>query len=260
MNPLVLRVATRFAARPIPLDKAAVHQEAETLTKKLIDRLAYVPEGHPVGHGKLVESVFDLQLVRGDRVKVPIIVEAKPSGSTHRVLGGGMSPERVRTYDDEYLPVTRVIPHVWVFINGSKPRDEFTNETTIQGLEHDIYEELIHEFSHAAEAAFLYDSAESQRAEEGAASGRGTPEYYNLPTEVRAYMQQIVDDVTRLAALPILRKLLSAKAKTPHDLVMAYLDKSAKWKQVERHLNPQNKAKVLKAVYTALDESGLLPS
>ena len=79
-------------------------------------------------------------------------------------------------------------------------------------------------------------------------------EYYNSPHEVRAFMQQILNDI-----LPKARGFRrNVEPHNDHAFVMRLLNTSSKWKQIQRHLEPKNEALILKAAYRALVEAGIL--
>jgi hypothetical protein len=73
-------------------------------------------------------------------------------------------------------------------------------------------------------------------------------------------MQQVVDEAAMQAAL--LREgweiFPPSGPVNNQAFVKDCLNKSITWGDVERHLSPMNRAKILKAVYTELDEKGLL--
>jgi len=82
--------------------------------------------------------------------------------------------------------------------------------------------------------------------------------YFNSPHEVRAYMQQVVDDVLRIA--PTLQEK-AALSRTPNEVVIeGSLSESPAWNKVERHLNAANRQRILKSVALALADHGLLHS
>jgi hypothetical protein len=82
--------------------------------------------------------------------------------------------------------------------------------------------------------------------------------YFNSPHEVRAYMQQIIDDVLRVAPSLQEKAYLS---RTPNELVVeGSLSESLAWNKIERFLNATNRARILKNVVLALSDRGLLHS
>lgn len=92
----------------------------------------------------------------------------------------------------------------------------FSHGFSFDTLEEDVYSILLHEVTHLRDPFKHW--------------GGG---YYNNPREVRAYLQQIVDEVEGLKGD-----------------VQQLLDKSKTWKRVNRFWSFENRKRVLKTVYT----------
>jgi hypothetical protein len=90
--------------------------------------------------------------------------------------------------------------------------------------------------------------------------GQNLRGYYNSPAEVKAYMGQVVYEVVRAASMQEVRAKADVN-RNPNDvLVEEALARSPAWQQIDKHLTPDNKAKVLRAAYRALSERNLLYS
>jgi len=131
--------------------------------------------------------------------------------------------------------------------NRLQPLDECTSETC---LPYGLYSLLTHEVTHAAEVIFGWKSNKGTKLQDGETVVEHRGKYINDPMEVRAFMQQVVDEVLRyvrkLASLPEKKRLTTA------------LRLSTTWSLLKDDLTQRNKKLILKAVYTALQDEGLL--
>jgi hypothetical protein len=235
---LTLRVAARFIqARPIPLDHGAIKRDSDRIAHYITKYTAHFPSEQVVGrHAKIFDNQeTSVWVIGGDFITIPVLFESTLSKSTSFTVGG------------MYSVVKR---EIWVHINGSKTFGDFADPENQPLVSADIFKVLIHELTHAAEGRFLpheiVDPKESPEERNA---------YFNQAHEVRAYMQQIVSQCLDIANRYLLRKQYKGR---PHQFVEAVVDLSETWKKVRDYMNPQSKAKILKAVYMALDEAGLL--
>lgn len=77
--------------------------------------------------------------------------------------------------------------------------------------------------------------------------------YSNDPTEVRAFMRQVVEETRRQA------RRVGFRAVDQQDLIRMVLYFSPTWSQRSEYWTPANRSLILKAVYDDLSREGLLP-
>jgi hypothetical protein len=242
-------------ARPIRVDKG----EASRVAGRLIDSLEkhlrklalrYGGEhilgniSKPIGP-VLKTSVTD---VLGKKHSVDVAMFSKKSSSPGWLSGGGLGK-----YGSGGSRGKQVIT---IVLNGGNTVDSFLSVLEIR-LRDKIYEMLLHEFTHVA------DVSEPTWSDKDRKSGFRPPgdaeidRYCNDRTEVRAYMQEIVKQATEFVGsnMDALRKIAS-----PNRIVTWALKYSDTWNSFSSCMNDRNKKLVMKAVYTALQDSGFFES
>jgi hypothetical protein len=212
-----------------------------------------------------VEEVLDVASVDGSEVmKAYVLVNSVDSkGKWASVLGGSAGYRRWENGEarvDITLNMNGAIsPAEYLEIpapgSGFKtiriqPLSSCTHETC---LNYGLYSILIHEVTHAAESMFKgkglsYSYDENRKVNDETA-------YMNDPKEIRAFMQQIVDETSRSATVPVIR---DHSNRDNQKLLNLCLKLSTTWKIIHASLTPTNRAKILKAVYGELASSGLL--
>jgi len=258
---LVARIVQRFAARPIRVDKAEVKRFVEhELLPPLVTYLKRLPADRQVGtRAPFIEVSFEgaVEAVDGREVLDAIVqVGAQTSNGKGGAVGRGSAGKRQFEHGRSFVVIKLVIngtlsPREFLEPTGTglfaldrmQPISSCTSEAC---LPFGLYSTLIHELTHAAESMYA-----------------GTPTYYrdgefvdelywNDPQEIRAFMQQIVDEGLRHAGQ------LREHAGNNQRLVELCLKLSTTWGVVGKKLTPANQNKMRKAMYTALDEAGLL--
>ncbi len=147
--------------------------------------------------------------------------------SPHFVLGGAL-----HRIGSDRLEIT-------VRLNAMKAVEDFRSQK--QWLIREVYSTLLHEITHAKDF---------QRPKSYEISERGTPTdpktYYNDPQEVRAFLQQILDQ-TRAFVIHT-HELLGEDLEADTTLVENALRASLVWDEIKRHLSPQNRKHILRIV------------
>jgi hypothetical protein len=250
VDSLALRVAARFAARPIPLDKAAIRKLSEELAAKVAAYAAkHDPEAPMWPADEEIPWSFTIKSVNGVDLQIEGHFNGEHGHSPHLITGGRASKPDL--LDDQTADI-----HVRITLNASKPCKEYLDvEYQLPLLAGQIYSVLVHELTHAAEFQYIRKAPVPDHYLPPEGRAKSFDDYYNSPHEVRAYMQQVIEDIVYKA--PGYRKRV-APDLSPHDFVMKLLRTSDKWKQIEHHLNPKNTATILKAVYDALVKRGVL--
>lgn len=268
MDGLSLRVVRRYrvATRPVHIDKGEIKS---FVTNSLVpDILRWMkhrrPDDEPLGSlDGIAEGTIEIEDASG---KFPIVITVyihslAAKGKWAAVLRGSSSAKA--TYSNGAY---RANVNLW--INGALSPKEWLDEDPMKGgrfeplhsCTHDrclpfgLYSLLTHELTHAAESVFNHPDPAYYRY--GPEKQEVTDEiaYLNDPLEVRAWMQQIVDDVLRTFKNPI----ITNHVKDPRRILDMALRMSTTWGVVQEKLTPQNRNKILKAVHDALVREGLL--
>ncbi len=264
MDPLALRVALRFATRPVWLDKQQISTFVEgTLVPSIRRWLKRRPnQDEPIGavsgiaHGSLVIDAADS---RGT-VDVNIVINAVESkGKWASVLGGSLG----------HSGKTAILQ---LNLNGALSAAEYLSEEPLKKrfqplhsctyetcVPYGLYSIMIHELTHAADMVFPHAPINYyHRGPHGEVVDLNMGAYINDPLEVRAFMQQVADEVLRYAKNDALRPHIEKHKDPNQKLIDLTLKLSTTWKLIEAHLSPANKARILKGVYDRLDQAGLL--
>ncbi len=250
----------RHNAGVVRLDTAEVQSFVEkTLLPRINRALRSMPPRKPIGEELEVPGMkVSVDAALGQRVvrlTSPITVISGPADSDEPV------PRLVFSGDVSD-------PNVGIFLNGSWPPMGFLHASTQRSiaacpskncLPYALYSGLIHELTHLFDSMFPQKHVDTSVFDEtGKYLGERGEEYINAPKEVRAHMQQIVDDALRAARDPALRAF-AAKSKTPdRTLVDEVLHESEAWRKMAPFVSERNGQKVVLAVYKTLAEAGLL--
>ena len=233
---------SRKAARVIRLDKSAVKRLLDDLFKAVKRKVSRLPQDEPIGKLQLVKLPFILKDVAGDDVKINVILRSVPSGSPFMVTGAAAGT----------ISATGE-PAIVVELNGKYNAGIFHSQADEKrGMLYDgVWKSLLHELTHIADTYRKKKEKTTQRvlSEEE----MDLDEYYNEPAEVRAFMQEIVDEV--ILNFPKMRKRFERKDSLRYALKM-----SDAWKRVGPYLNRRNRKKVLGAVWKALESEGMIAS
>jgi hypothetical protein len=235
------RVVRRFlAARPIPIDKGRASTDAYNLQTLLTQALRRFPAGEPLGSRRpFIKTTLDNmegQLnVFHSPIQAPIVqVGSAQTRSPSPLLGGSFE-----------MRGDQAIIHI--DLNGMMTPAALTEALSGRPGMLMLRSTLLHEITHALDKATKSNYHDDSKGPYGVDPAR----YYNDPSEVRAYMQQIVDDVLVFAERARNKPLL-----TGTKLVSDALRSSPRWMQIRQHLTKENTALMLKAVYRALADGG----
>jgi hypothetical protein len=245
-EPRPSKVARRYAARPIRLDRAAVQKTRD----KLVDGLRrwvlrHRTEVEALGveqRRPLASAEITLDDVAGRPLTAEVHLLSKRDPSNPLSIVGAGAGKNRRTGR----------PTVIVFLNAKDNARWFFQKGSV--FPDYLFRTLLHELTHVADT---FD-AEKPRDYEGGTKklmAPGQPEvewddYYNDPMEVRAFMREIYEQVRE--NFP---KFVEAFGETTG---LRYALKSTDWSDIKEHLTPRNKKIILKGVYTALQDDGLI--
>jgi hypothetical protein len=222
-------------ARALPLDKKQLNEIARELQEVIAKKTRY-KEG-PLGK-QILEPArpFDLVTVNGSLRTVYLRLQSIPTNSPYYAVSGGFGKGQEGA------------PYIVININGRLEAEALHKSAASKSylMADQIYKILLHEASHAADI-FSQGIGKSLTEEEA----RNKPEaYYNNPSEVRAYTQEVLLEIE-----PFLRnaqKMYKLFGVTKG--LEMILKNSDTWEEISKYLTEANKRKVIKAVVQALDE------
>jgi hypothetical protein len=235
-------------SKPTPLDKPAVQDYAEMLADDIFEAAREVTTAHDGDYiddnEVLLESEFGVADVKTKEwrtfpVIVRSIVNSDKINQGPLVVGAGAGE-----VDGRFI-VEIVIEGAYTWQKLKELRYHFVR---------DLYTALLHELTHAADHA--YDNATAQAGRPPYMAKDGTiddAEYWNDPREIRAFLQEVVEEV--LARAETFMRSHRGENVT-RDQVLEYVYAGKAWKQTAEYMNERNRAKILKAVYTALVDAG----
>mgnify|MGYP002638878121 CR=1 FL=1 len=241
-------VAQRYAARPIPVDKAQLRKVAQGLVDAMVAEARKTGTGSSAawefrglgsynsrngvtaqGPSVLIENplVYGSGFV-GKPLTIPVWgVTAKDTGTRSRVPSASYAIWDGRNQWIEVRFNAR--------LSGAKLEDSKTVG--------DVYSVLLHEVTHATEMVIDRALAEREANPDRPAHNSHRPDYYDIPVEVRAFMQQVADEVET-----------AVRSGVPFRQA---LKESRSWQRVSPRMNQKNLKKIMKGVYTHIEEQGL---
>jgi hypothetical protein len=251
----------RVASRAIRIDKQEIKRFVEKdLVPEIVHALKHFPDDKPLGaKSAFAEASVDVDAVdRGETLVAVVQVNSISSTGKWASVLRGSAGKRVFERGRGRVPVTlsmngALTPNEYLTPQGQgfsatnrmSPISACTHETC---LPYGLYSILIHELTHVADTPF--SKGPTYFKDDGTVKDDAS--YANDPLEVRAFMQNIVDEAAHHA--PAMRAHFDNNQK----LIDTCLRLSTTWKLIHKDLTPANRAKILKAVYTEFDEQGLL--
>lgn len=244
-------------ASPIFVDKRALASFVQLdLVPQIVRRAERHPNpGEPVGDARgWAKSSYDVTAADGRASRsVPVQVESERSRANFvAVLGGKTSHQGVIT----------------LYLNGAlTPRDLSSDERMqpVWSCRHEscvpygLYSILLHEVTHAADALLPGKRGPAYSPQDVRERGEAAyGPYINDAGEIRAFLQQVVDEVVHHAKDEGLREHFRRDRSPNRALVDIVLTLSTTYSLIDKHLTPSNRARILKAVYEALEREGLL--
>lgn len=214
-------------AKAIKIDKDKIKELAKDLEKSVILR----GSNEPMGKTILANKPYSVKAVDGSTIDLNIVLATEESDSGEIATWGG-----VGSYNDKKVII--------IYLNGSLKGIKELAEKEI--LWKKIWPILIHEITHVSDK---YTKGIGKPLKEDGSIDYVI--YYNDPSEVNAYLQEIVDEVSeRFQYWDKLVSISPSNAKAVDYLLGA----SATWENVSPFLNQENKNRVLKSVAQALND------
>jgi hypothetical protein len=237
VDPVISRVAARYARRTIRFDTRAVSLLGSELAERAVNKLVKtLPpdsgiEWELARHSTIVEDVVELPDVRGRAKTIAVRVKHHRLPNNRPTAGGQFSPE-----DDEIV----------LYLNSEWHPAAF--QAVLHDLQTTFASFLVHEVTHALDV--LPSGGSSELFEEAPAK------YYNLPAEFRAFTKQIVVDVLRSWRMTLRRN----PGKSGAPLVEAALESSPNYAKVREHFDRRNQQRLRQTVVRELQDAGLMPA
>ncbi len=235
-------------SKPTPIDKPALHDYTEMLTYDILEAAREAQTAHDGDYiddvDVLLESEFGVADVKTKAWKTfPVIVrsvvQSEKINQGALVIGAGAGE-----VDGRFI--------VEIVIEGAYTWQKLKELRYY--LVKDLYTALLHELTHAADHAYDNETAALGRPPYMAKDGTlDDAEYWNDPREIRAFLQEVVDEA--LARAETFVRTHRGDNFT-RDQVLEYVYGGKMWKQTAEFMNERNRAKILKAVYTALVDAG----
>ena len=242
----------RKAARPIPIDKPALAKLARQLVTELPKHLKFRPDDmdqrlswcrqfRPTWGFQL--GVYETTDVKGSYVAVPVrvkwanMVDWNPTRQW--ITGGGV----LTRYFERGGVGSKL--EMYVKINAERTPNEMLSH--LDRIEKEAFSVLIHETTHLRD---LLKGEAYQEAEDGEEKD---VLYYNSPSEVRAFMQQIADEV-----IEFVEKEAKAHGVGTWGITLSgrtlerALEMSITWDRVRKRMDQRNQMLVIKGVERAL--------
>lgn len=260
-------VESIIEARPIKLDQKQIAKDARFLSDKIGQQAKKLKPGRKFRIDRVVASYqTKIMDVKGRSIDVDVeaVMSKNKSGTASPVMGGAMQ-----------TAISPVGPDfsIMLFLNGNHTGEVFTLFVNDNTVYEQIYKILSHEYTHVADQGFAdwdqhwadeYKYGATKKSPKRLSGKLGTYadfagvddyEYYNRPDEVKAYMRNVVDQ--SIAFLDRNKDKL-AKVYSPNKLIDVALKNSRAWRQVKDYMTPQNLNKIKKAVYTVIQDKGLV--
>lgn len=233
------------AARPIPLDKSYAKKLANQLYVELLGKLKHTRPDRPLSvflrakdmTGKPIayrsEYLLEYSEVTSPDLErvVPIVFvlcsEMSPGSMRQFICGGHVARLGSRGSRGSKVQLELQL--------ADKDVEDYTSPQGKKGVVQELFSVLIHEMTHLIDVLEkLGDSTDSE----------DPSVYYNKPSELRAFLQQIVDEAQTFAQEHGPAPLTS--------LLPLALKNSPTWQRIEKALTPLNRKKVLKVVHDVL--------
>jgi len=232
---------SRKAGSPIRLDKGAIKRFAKYLSGRILkDLTGDFASDSPIsdtGRGYLINDMITIQDVLGNDVKTLVLVKSEIAAKRlGMIIGGGAGT----------TPIGEQA--VQINLNGSWTPAEFSEPSSFgrQNLPKELFSILLHELTHIADI-FKKSGPTTRRVLRE--DELDLEEYYNRPAEVKAYMQDVADEV--VSNLPTVKKVYERAERDVsfNKMIKQSLVLSDTWERIEPYLSRQNKKKIMSAVY-----------
>lgn len=242
--------------RPIPLDEAALRDDAEAIVAKIHREAEDILAARKADHQRLdwpleptranvaiFHHPMKAKAITGDRRidRTVARVRIVPSRSRQVIVAGSASLFRGR--DGTSKPEGRVE----LLVSANMTPDELLQASS-GGQYSAAFEQVLrvlrHEMTHVGdwkiETGPSYQASADNRVDD-------LREYYNDPLEVRAFTREVADDVKHYVSMNV-------DTVRPRDLFDRALESSSTWTRMQPYLTPENQKRVLRVAYRAVED------
>lgn len=226
-------IAERVATRPIRIDRSVAQESIARLVADLKRGYwARNPET-PLGDSYTLVDNITIEAVDGSELDVQVQYRSRASNSSEMILGGGSG----KTSQGKK-------PAIIVMLNGRMSANVFLTIFGETFVSKSVFI-LMHEMSHIAD--IYRDTSGTKSQSVPTESELDLKAYYNNPSEVRAYMREVAEEIiSGMQKLYPSLKLNTIMTKLPLF--------SPTWKHISRHLTSESKSLILKGVYQAVQD------
>ncbi len=235
-------------SRPVPLDKEAIMDYAALLADDIIvsarrvtdedeQEVDYVSE-----HAELVVSDYGVSDVK-TKEWIPCTVVVSSVVASETVNDGDLIVDAMLHRDTVGdMTIELVLNGAYRWRKLHELRDYLVRA---------VYEALIHELTHLADYRYRDGKEHSYRAQDGSLDD---DRYYSDRFEVTAFVQEITDEAVKRA-----EEFSRARRGENYtrQQMLDYVADGRNWKDRVPKLKASDRARVLKAVYSALVDAGL---
>lgn len=236
VDPVVNRVAERYARRTIRFDTRTVSLLGADLAERAVDKLMKtLPPDSGIEweidrHATIVEDALELPDVRGRTKPIAVRVKHRRITNDRPTAGGTFAPGA---------------GEVALYLNSSWTPAALRTELLAVQAAFSTF--LVHEVTHALDVLPEgdYEGADGNSAK-----------YFNQPAEFRAYTKQIVTDI--LNRWKMVLRINRGKSGAP--LIEAALESSPNYAKVRNHFDRRNHQRLRQVVVRELQDAGLMPA
>lgn len=237
---------SRKAGRPIRLDKGAIKRFAKYLSGRILrDLIGDFASDTPISDtGRyLIKDMITIQDVLGNDIETLVLVKSERAPKRLGMITGGGAGT-----------TSRGKQAIQINLNGSWTPDEFSEPSSSfgrQNLPKELFSILLHELTHIADIFKKKRETTRRVLREDEVD---LEDYYNRPEEVKAYMQDVADEV--LSRLPKLKEMHESAERNVsfNKMIKQSLVLSDSWERIEPYLSRQNKKKIMSAVYREAED------
>ena len=234
--------------RPIPLDYEAIDALLDRLYVRLkakADRYGNVPVNNDRDAVQIANSTIRIRTTRGEMVDVSVVLTAASSREVGFINGGGKG-------------TANGSPVVVVEMNGLYSWPVVANERVTRER---LAAVIAHELTHAAD---VFNATKSARRRGGDVKGAvllsedevtDIVGYYNHPGEVTAYMREIHDEIA--GSVTKLMKSRLGQEWGLGGIISRMLNSNPTWQQINPHLTPRSRKRILSGLVRAFRDDGL---
>lgn len=234
--------ASVLEVRAIRIDKGQIAKTSKAIMKDVVSFVKRLPADKQIGtHTKnfLKNHSLLLRTVDGRGILVRILAAFE------------VDSHNADTINNAAFGKSSSGPVIVVYFNGDNTAKGFLTFTSV--IERKLFNILIHEVTHAKDIP----GDPGYKVVNGQPVG-GFKAYINDPKEIRANMQEIVDQAIEFATTNSRWPKLVKMMGSPNKAFGTVLNNSTTWSTIKGDLTPANRKKIMQAVHTAFRDEGLI--